>query len=177
MGPIARNIVYLDFKKAFHSVPHARLLKKLHAYGIGGKLLECVSYFLRERRQCVNVDGELSSWKKVESGIPQASILGPLLFLVYVNDIPLEVKNPMKMFADDTKFYGDMTTKEEIAKLQNVLDAVARWTSAWQLPLSVKKCQLLHLGRHNVKNQYRIADIPIETVKEEKTWVSLSMTS
>ena len=72
------------------------------------------------------------------------------------------------MFVDDNKIYSDVTIKEDIAKLQNDLDAAARWTSAWQLPLNVKKCQWLHLGHHNTKNQNLIGDVPIEADKEER---------
>ena len=162
------DIVYLDFKKAFDSVPHVRLLNKLQAYGVGGKLLAWISDFLQGRRQRVNVDGELSSWRQVESGIPQGSVLGPLCFLVYVNDIPREINSPMKMFADDTKIYGEVSTTDKVMTLQKDLDAVARWTSVWQLPLNTAKCQSLHLGGRNTGHQYHIGDVLIEGVKEER---------
>ena len=74
----------------------------------------------------------------------------------------------VSMFADGTKIYSDVTTKEDVAKLQSDLDAIARWTSTWQLPLNVNKCQLLHLGHHNIKNEYLIGDVPNEAIKEEK---------
>ena len=101
------DVVYLDFKKAFDSVPHERLLGKLKAYGIGGKLHAWISDFLKGRRQRVNVEGEFSGWMNVDSGIPQDSVLGPLCFLIFVDDIPSVVSGPMKLFADDTKLYGE----------------------------------------------------------------------
>ena len=127
-----------------------------------------ITDFLKGRRQRVNVDGELSSWRPVESGIPQGSVLGPLCFLVFVNDIPQVINNPIKMFADDTKIYGEVNTTEQVMALQQDLDAVARWTSAWQLPLNIAKCQSLHLGGRNNGHQYHIGDVPVEGVQAER---------
>ena len=162
------DVVYLDFKKAFDSVPHERLLGKLKAYGIGGKLHAWISDFLKGRRQRVNVEGEFSGWMNVDSGIPQGSVLGPLCFLIFVNDIPSVVSGPMKLFADDTKLYGEAATIGGIDALQMDLDAVVRWTSVWQLPLNTAKCQTLHFGNLNTRHQYHIAECLVEDVVHEK---------
>ena len=102
---ISTDVIYLDFAKAFDTVPHKRLIHKLRAYGIRGKVLHWIRNFLGHRRQKVVLQNGCSSWKDVISGVPQGSILGPILFLLYVNDIPSIVSSTAKMFPDDTKLY------------------------------------------------------------------------
>ena len=99
------DVVYLDYKKAFDSVPHERLLVKLHAYGIRGNLLQWIKPFLTNRKQRVVINGKSSNLEPVISGIPQGSVLGPILFLIYVNDLPEMARSKLKLFADDTKLY------------------------------------------------------------------------
>ena len=99
------DVVYMDLMKAFDTVPHHRLLCKLEAYGIQGKVLAWIRSFLLGRRQRVVVSGQKSDWSAVSSGVPQGSVLGPILFLVYVNDLPTCVRSGTKLFADDTKLY------------------------------------------------------------------------
>ena len=99
------DIIYLDFRKAFDSVPHKRLLLKLKSYGINGEILNWVEDFLTGRKQRVNVNGKFSSRTDVLSGIPQGSILGPVLFTIFINDLSDEVNSICKIFADDTKIY------------------------------------------------------------------------
>ena len=96
------DTIYLDLAKAFDKVAHQRLLKKLSSYGIKGAVLSWISSFLSDRRQCVSVKGSSSTWKPVESGVPQGSVLGPILFIIYVNDIPDIVKSSVWIFADQT---------------------------------------------------------------------------
>ena len=99
------DVVYLDYKKAFDNVPHERLLVKLHAYGIRGNLLQWIKPFLTNRKQRVVINGKSSNLAPVISGIPQGSVLGPILFLIYVNDLPEMARSKLKLFADDTKLY------------------------------------------------------------------------
>ena len=103
----ALDVIYTDFSKAFDSVPHQRLLAKLERSGIKGDILQWIRSFLKGRCQCVNVDGTRSGWRDVTSGIPQGSVIGPILFVIFINDMPQVVKqNFCKLFADDSKLYG-----------------------------------------------------------------------
>ena len=106
-------MIYLDFAKAFDTVPHKRLIHKLRAYGIRGKVLRWITNFLSHIRQKVVLHNGNSSWENVISGVPQGSILGPILFLLYVNDIPSIVSSTAKMFADDTKLYCPVRTIDD----------------------------------------------------------------
>ena len=107
----AFDIIYTDFAKAFDSVAHVRLLHKLESIGIIGDSLNWLKSFLSGRTQCVSVDGVTSKWKEVISGIPQGSVLGPLLFVIFINDMPDEVKfNICKLFADVCKLYDIVNT-------------------------------------------------------------------
>ena len=110
--------MYFDVAKAFDTVPHQRLIKKLSSYGIGGNVLVLITDFLSSRRQRVSVKGCLSSeWYEVLSWVPQGSVMDPVLFVVYIKDLPEVVKRILKMFADDTKVYGPVSCiadREEI---------------------------------------------------------------
>ena len=99
------DVIYLDFSKAFDRVPHARLISKLLGYGIDGLLLKWIDNFLRDRKQRVCVRGSYFGWCSVSSGVPQGSVLGPVLFIIYVNDLLEVVQSKVWMFADDTKIY------------------------------------------------------------------------
>ena len=102
LTPIHTFFQYLDFAKAFDSVAHERLLKKVSAFGIRGSVLSWIRDFLTGRRQYVSVKGESSSWRDVLSGVPQGSVLGPILFILYINDLPEVVNSIVKIFADNS---------------------------------------------------------------------------
>ena len=97
------DIIYLDFQKAFDKVPHQRLILKLKSHGIGISIINWIEQWLTDRRQRVVVDGEVSNWKPVLSGVPQGSVLGSILFLIYINDLEEGVTSKILKFADDTK--------------------------------------------------------------------------
>ena len=99
------DIVYTDFQKAFDSVPYRRLLAKLESYGIQNKTLAWLKSFLIGRKQRVKIKGTTSAWTEVLSGVPQGSVLGPLLFILYINDITDNIKCEAFLYADDMKLY------------------------------------------------------------------------
>ena len=115
------DIPYLDFHKAFDTVPHHRLFIKLETYSIRGKLLQWIKSFLTNRHQKVLLNGVSSNWSTVYSGVPQGSVLGPLFFNIYINDIPSIVDCPTLMFADNTKFIGKLNPKQTFYNFKMIL--------------------------------------------------------
>ena len=108
------DILYFDFKKAFDRVPHKRLIYKLKCMGIQGKVLNVISDFLMNRLFRVCVEGNFSNFMKVLSGIPQGSVLGPLLFILFINDLPDCIKSFIKIFADDLKIIANSADTDTI---------------------------------------------------------------
>ena len=124
------DIIYLDFQKAFDKVPHQRLLLKLKAHGIGDNITDWIEQWLTDKRQRVIVDGEVSNWKSVLSGVPQGSVLGPILFLIYINDLDDSITSNVLKCADDTKLSRKIITYGNKQHLQNDLemaDVVKFW--------------------------------------------------
>ena len=120
--------VFLDISKAFDKVWHKRLLYKLKSMGISGELFNLLENYLSGRLQRVVSNGQTSSWRPVLAGVPQGSILGPLLFLVYINDLPNELKSNAKRFADDTPLFTFVKDKQESADvLNNDLSLISKW--------------------------------------------------
>jgi len=147
------DCVYVDFRKAFDHVVHNKLLIKLESYGIRGNLLNWISNFLSERSQKVLIGESFSENVFVRSGVPQGSVLGPLLFALYINDLPgLIPKNVrIKIFADDVKLYCD-----DYSSLQKALDVICVWSNIWQLDIAIDKTFFLHFGGGNAVNNYLI---------------------
>ena len=162
------DAIYLDFKKAFDSVPHERLLVKLKSYGIQGPLLDWIRVFLTGRRQRVVINGSYSSWTEVVSGIPQGSVLGPTLFVCFINDLPTVVTSTIQIFADDTKIYRALQDQDDQKKLQKDLDALKSWSTKWQLHFNDSKCKVLHLGNQNPRHTYHMGGTILQPTKLEK---------
>ena len=166
------DILYLDFQKAFDKVPHIRLISKLQAYGIDGNLLSWINSFLSNRRQRVCVRGSFSEWSQVISGVPQGSVLGPILFILYINDLLEQIQSSLWTFADDTKIYRPILTTEDQNILQKDLDIFTQWNKTWQGFLNISKCKHLSLGGPSTNRTYTIKndleDVIIQQTREER---------
>jgi hypothetical protein len=164
------DAVYIDFHKAFDSVVHSKLLHKLKAYGIAGNLLQWITNFLFNRFQSVKVGLHNSGFSAVRSGVPQGSVLGPMLFIVYINDL-VDVFGhnlTVKLFADDVKIYVSISDIDSVNLLQDSLAALTKWASDWQLKISIGKCVALHLGRNNLMHNYVVNDAVLPNVRETR---------
>ena len=133
----------LDFSKAFDKVPHQRLLMKLERYGIHGNLLSWMESFLTKRVQTVICEGATSPSSPVTSGVPQGSVLGPLLFLTYINDLPNGLTSIVKLFADDTLLYGVVVDDSDCDNLQDDLNKLEIWQHEWQMQFNPSKCNII----------------------------------
>ena len=141
------DVIYTDFETAFDSVPYRRLMRKVSACGIRGKLLRWIDDFLANRTQRVVINKEKSQEGSVTSGIPQGSVLEPILFVIYINDLPANVKSQVKMFADDTKLFTRVDVPNDHEIMQNDLDELMQWSNKWKLKFHPEKCCVLKLGR------------------------------
>ena len=152
------DAVYLDFRKAFDTVPHERLLKKLYGYGIRGHILQWIRDFLTNRYQYVSINDNNSCLSEVSSGVPQGSVLGPTLFIYFINDLPDVVSTFLKIFADDTKAYQPINSITDKNKLQDTINKLYEWSEKWLLKFNGSKCKVLHLGKNNPQYEYTIQD-------------------
>ena len=160
--------------KAFDKVPHIRLLEKMRKHGIGGRLLGVIENWLRNRRQKVGIKGRGSSWITVCSGVPQGSVLGPLLFLIFMNDLEDEISSILK-FADDTKIFRELKDNMDCSRLQSDLDKLVSWSQKWQMEFNVKKCKVMHVGGQNKRSPYFMEGNRLtvdETEKNLGIWIA-----
>ena len=169
------DVIFLDYAKAFDTVPHERLLAQIRSTGCTEGILAWFRGFLTGRRQRVLVGGDLSSWTRVTSGVPQGSVVGPLLFSIFVCDIPSLLESHISMFADDTKIYQAITDAQEAhqSDLQEDLNRLQAWAEAMQMKFHPNKCKVLHLGTRNPNHLYTMAGDDgtlhtLEAVSEEK---------
>ena len=153
------DCIYLDLRKAFDTVSHKLLIYKLRNYGISGNLLKWITSFLSDRTQFVNVNGACSGPNKVTSGVPQGSVLGPTLFIYYINDLPLDIDCKVKIFADDTKAYSTVDISDESRlQLQRNIDTLVKWSDTWMMKFNSQKCKVLHIGKDNPRHKYYMND-------------------
>ena len=167
------DAVLLDFSKAFDKVPHQRLLHKLEYYGVGHNTLNWIRSFLTGRNQKVALEGVYSSTGPVTSGVPQGTVLGPLLFLIYINDMPDVVKHSkLKLFADDSLLYRKQTKQQDQLLLQQDLDALQRWEKTWQMEFNPSKCNTIHIlpskTKTPIQSTYHLHGQTLDTTKESK---------
>ena len=156
------DVVYLDFSKAFDRVPHERLIRKVEAHGIKGDILKWIRAWLQDRKQRVSINGTKSHWSNVTSGVPQGSVLGPLLFIIYINDIDIGIDSNISKFADDTKIGRVIKSDEDSAKLQEDLNKFFEWSEKWQMKFNVDKCKVLSIGDVNRETRYQMNNDAIE---------------
>ena len=163
------DVLILDFQKAFDTVPHQRLIRKLDFYGIRGTILTWITKWLSARTQQVVVDGEASEPVHVRSGVPQGTVLGPLMFLIYINNIAdnMDSATNIRLFADDCLLYRIIRSSDDTDSLQNDLNSLTDWSSKWQMSFNTSKCKLLRITtkRNPITHSYRMADDLLETVK------------
>ena len=165
------DAIYFDFSKAFDTVPHIRLLEKLKSYGIEDKVHGWIKAFLENREQVVMVNGQKSYPAKVLSGIPQGSVLGPVLFVLYINDLPDSVLCDILLFADDTKIFRPVRNKEDATQIQNDINRLQDWSNKWLLEFNTDKCHVLTLGKfENIRytKRYELNGEVLEHVFDEK---------
>ena len=164
------HAVFLDFSKAFDTVPHNRLLLKLENCGIKGHLLKWFEKFLTGRRQRVCINHCVSTWSMVSSGVPQGSILGPLLFIIYINDIGSNLTSKTKLFADDCVLYRKVNTPKDPDILQRDLEKLAQWSNEWQLRFNISKCKVMCISnrKSSPATNYLINNTPLEWVESFK---------
>ena len=141
------DLILLDADKAFDTVAHRRLLLKLECYGIRGKLLSWIKSFISNRQQRVVLGDAVSDWCEVSGGVPQGCVLSPLLFVIFVNDLPdcLSESTICKMFADDTKIFARIDDLAGHERLQDDLNSIVNWTKIWLMRLNTKKCKTMRI--------------------------------
>ena len=167
------DVCYMNFMKAFDKVPHRHLITKLHNHGIQGKLLDWICPFLEHRQQRVVINGQYSTWRNVTSGIPQGSVLGPLLFVIYINDLPETVLSQVLLFADDTKMYRQIQDACDCHTFQEDISTVQERPDKWLLRYHPDKCKLMTIGRDTPTDHYTMYSedkglIPMANLQSEK---------
>jgi hypothetical protein len=165
-----QDLAVLDFSKAFDRVPHQRLLAKLEHCGIRGQTLKWIEAFLTGRTQTVIVDGASSDPAPVISGVPQGSVLGPILFLVFINDLPLQVQSKTRLFADDCVIYREIHSENDCRALQEDLNKLAEWEKKWGMSFHPEKCSVLriHRKRQPIEFDYSLKGCKLSTEEHSK---------
>ena len=165
------DLAFIDFSKAFDKVPHSHLIYKLGIYNLDTKVKEWIASFLSKRTQRVIIENRYSDEIAVTSGVPQGSVLGPVLFLLYINDLPDKISCNVKLYADDVVLYADvMSNTGANALLQTSLDELSRWCNEWEMLVNVKKCAIMRMSRQKcaVIPRYYINESELSIVKDFK---------
>ena len=164
------DLILLDFSKAFDKVAHEKLILKLHQYGIRGDTLNWIKDFLNNRKQTVVINGINSDEVPVSSGVPQGSVLGPILFLAYINDLPEQVKSRVRLFKDDTAMYIAISSTTEGRVLQTDLACLEQGEKMWDMQFNPSKCQVLHITRKvkPLNTKYILHNVELESASAAK---------
>ena len=153
----------LDFSKAFDTVPHKKLLNKLDQYGIRGPVHRWLTNFLTKRKMRVTLEGESSQQVTVDSGVPQGTVLGPILFLYHINDLPDAVKSSVRLFADDCLLYREINSQNDHNKLQKDLENLEKWAENWGIRFNTTKCYIMSIKKKTHKS-YQLGGYILEQV-------------
>ena len=164
------DILIMDFSKAFDKVSHNLLIHKLNYYGIQGKTNRWINSFLKSRTQAVVLEGVTSDYVPVQSGVPQGSVLGPSLFLFYINDIPVGLDSTIRLFADDTIAYLAIKSNTDCVTLQNDLNKLGVWENKWKMAFHPDKCNVLSISKSKdpIKFNYSLHGQILEHVNSAK---------
>ena len=162
------DAILLDQAKAFDKVSHKKLIAKEQQKGITGRVLGWTKNWLKDRRQRVVLGGKQSTWEPVLSGVPQGSVLGPLLFLLYIDDLEEGIEGKLVKFADDSKLGRVVDSVQDGMCMQRDLDKIYEWAKKWQMELNLDKCFVMHLGTKNMKCQYTLNGVVLKEVEEER---------
>ena len=164
------DLILLDFSKAFDKVNHLKLLHILEEHGVSDQIINWARSFLIGRTQTVVLDGDKSTEVPVTSGVPQGSVLGPLLFLIYINDLPSTVSSQIRLFADDTAVYLTISSLSDAQSLQKDLERMEVWEKEMDMEFNPSKCQVIHLSKNKkiIKHQYRLHGHILEAVSSAK---------
>ncbi|CAM5081660.1 unnamed protein product [Natator depressus] len=152
----AVDMVYLDFSKAFDTVSHDLLINKLGKCNLDGATIMWVQNWLENNSHRVIISGSQSCWKGITHGVPQGSVLGPVLFNVFINELDNGIESTLIKFEDDTKLGGVASALEDRIKIHNDLDKLEKWSEVIWMKFSKDKCKVLHLGRNNQLHAYKM---------------------
>ena len=163
------NVIKMDFARAFDKIPHKR---QLDYYGIRGSTHKWITPWLSERFQKVVLDGQASDPVQVLSGLPQGSVLGPVLFLVFINDLLENIRSSVRLFADDCVLYRNIESPMDCQNLQDDLNSLAQWETDWQMKFNVAKCHSMRVTRHppdkHIQFDYTLHQQRLEQVQSAK---------
>ena len=178
-GQKQTGVIIMDFAKASNKVPHRRLFYKLGYYGIRGSTHKWISSWLSERSQKVVLDGQASDPVPVLSGVPQGSVLGPVLLLIFINDLPDNIRSSVRLFADDCVLYRNIKSPIDCQILQDDLNSLSQWETDWQMKFNVAKCHSMRVTRHLPDKQilfdYTLHQRKLEQVQSVK-YLGLTIT-
>uniref|UniRef100_A0A8C5LT35 Reverse transcriptase domain-containing protein n=1 Tax=Leptobrachium leishanense TaxID=445787 RepID=A0A8C5LT35_9ANUR len=165
---VAVDVIYLNFAKAFDTVPHKRLLFKLRKNGLDENTCSWIENWLKDRVQRVVINGTFSRWTPVVSGVPQGSVIGPILFNLFINDLEIGIESHVSVFSDDTKLGKVIQCEQDVTSLQRDLDRLGDWALKWQMKFNLDKCKVMHFGVKNTQAIYTLNGTELGKSKQEK---------